>query len=131
MLLPLNKKYMEKTKQEIFQLLLSLHKKLLEEQKEEYEKTYGVIENNNQYFQLVVSHEDFEWLRRLSALIASYDEALESSDKNTTAVSENIVALLSGDNDPKFYQRLQSFMKLDRETGRLISIITESLKNLA
>ena len=122
---------MTKTKQEIFELLLNLHKKLLEEQKAEYEKVHGTILNANNYFQLVVSHEDFEWLRGLSALIASYDEGLESEDQNVEDVSNELVLLLSGDGDKKFYESLQFFTERDQITNESINQIIELLKNLA
>jgi len=122
---------MKKDKQEIFELLLNLHKKLLEEQKAEYEKIYGTILNANNYFQLVVSHEDFEWLRGLSALIASYDEGLESEDQDVGAVSNELVLLLSGDSDKKFYEFLKFFTERDQATNENIRKIIELLKNLA
>jgi|GEM_PF-4856647 hypothetical protein len=117
---------MNQTKQEIFQLLLNLHKQLLEEQKKEYEKTYGVIATTNQYFQLVVSHEDFEWLRQLSVLISSFDEALESDNQDVTGVTKELLLLLSGSGDEKFYRHLQ--LSTHQE---LINQVIDLLKNLA
>lgn len=117
---------MSKTKQEIFQSLLDLHKSLLDEQKAVYEKTYGIIENTNQYFQLVVSHEDFEWLRQLSVLMSSYDEALESDNQDVTAIVAELLLLLSGAGDINFYKHLQN-----SNHQELVNQLIESLKNLA
>lgn len=60
--------------------LLSLHKALLDYQKTEYEAKNGLISNPNLYYQLVVSHESFSWLKALSALIVSIDELLEAKN---------------------------------------------------
>lgn len=120
---------MKRTKHEIFQLLLNLHKQLLEEQKTVYEKEYGIINSTNEYYQLVVSHKDFEWLRQLSALIASLDEILESSDQDIKGISEEIIMLLSGDGDKHFYERLKSFTKDNQVATQTVLTIIESLKN--
>ena len=60
--------------------LLQLHKALLDHQKVGYEAKHGLISNPNLYYQLVISHESFAWLKTLSALIVSIDELLESKD---------------------------------------------------
>ncbi len=60
--------------------LLQLHKALLDYQKADYEAKHGLISNPNLYYQLVVSHESFGWLKTLSALVVSLDELLESKD---------------------------------------------------
>lgn len=117
---------MEKNKQEILQLLLNLHKNLLEGQKIEYENAYGTIGNANQYFQLVISHEDFGWLRKLSALIASYEEGLESDNQDVLVISKDLVSLLSGSGDQEFYQRLQALYS--QTVKEIVAEIIESLK---
>lgn len=122
---------MNKTKQEIFKLLLDLHKDLLTEQKFEYEKIYGEISDTNQYFQLVVGHEDFSWLRKLSTLIASFDEALESDDQDVCDVSKKISSLLSSDDDKDFYGHLKIISDNKPLIEIAIKVIIESLKNPA
>jgi hypothetical protein len=59
--------------------LLALHKELLEVQKQNYEDKHGKIKTTGEYFLLVTSNESFQWLRGLSALIASMDELLENA----------------------------------------------------
>ena len=122
---------MNKTKQEIFKLLLDLHKDLLTEQKFEYEKIYGEISDANQYFQLVIGHEDFSWLRKLSTLIASFDEALESDDQDICDVSKKINSLLSSDDDKDFYGHLKIISDNKPLIEIAIKVIIESLKNPA
>lgn len=122
---------MNKTKQEIFKLLLDLHKDLLTEQKFEYEKIYGEISDANQYFQLVIGHEDFSWLRKLSTLIASFDEALESDDQDICDVSKKINSLLSSDDDKDFFGHLKIISDNKPLIETAIKVIIESLKNPA
>ncbi len=122
---------MPKNKQEIFQSLLGLHKILLESQKAEYEKTYGAILNTNQYFQLVVSHEDFAWLRQLSALIASFDEILESDSQDISAVSCEIISLLTEGANKDFDLHLKKIIDDNSSLVELVSALVESLKNPA
>ncbi len=118
-------------KQETFKALLDLHKLLLEKQKGAYEKKYGEIGNTNQYFQLVVSHEDFEWLRQLSVLIAAFDESLENDNQDTDTVTKEIYLLLSGEKNSDFYHQLKIIIDDNQIATELINNIIESLKNPA
>lgn len=122
---------MTKTKQEIFKLLLDLHKILLEEQKAEYEKEHGTILNANQYFQLVVSHEDFDWLRKLSALIASFDEALESDNQDISNLTIELVSLLTDKDNNEFHSKLKAILTHNKNILELIETIINALKNPA
>ncbi len=122
---------MSKTKPEIFQALLNLHKMLMENQKADYEKKYGAISNTNQYFQLVLSHEDFAWLRELSVLISSFDEILESDNPDVSAVSSKIISLLTEDEDKDFYQHLKKIIDDNLPLVETISGLVEDLKNPA
>ena len=121
---------MSQNKQEIFKLLLDLHKALLENQKAQYEKTHGTIGDANKYFQLVVSHEDFSWLRQLSAKITVFDEILESDEQDITAIAQEIVLLLSSETDNKFYEKLKT-MTVDNNVTEMTAKILEALKNPA
>lgn len=121
---------MSQNKQEIFKLLLDLHKLLLENQKAQYEKTYGTISDANKYFQLVIGHEDFSWLRQLSAKIAVFDEILESDDQNITDISQEIVLLLSSETNNNFYEKLKTMMT-DNNVTEITAKIIEALKNPA
>jgi hypothetical protein len=67
-------------------LLLHLHKALLESERVEYEQSYGQIQSKGEYFQLVVGHEWFSWLRPISQFIVQIDEMLSS--KTPVALSE-------------------------------------------
>ncbi len=57
-------------------LLLKAHKILMEAEKETYEATHGPIANKGEYLRLVLSHEQFSWLRPISQFIVQMDEVL-------------------------------------------------------
>ncbi|MBE9138316.1 hypothetical protein IQ254_14160 [Nodosilinea sp. LEGE 07088] len=61
---------------ELRSLLLKAHKILMDAEKERYEASYGAIANKGDYLRLVLSHEQFSWLRPISQLIVQMDEVL-------------------------------------------------------
>ena len=64
--------------------LLDSHKLLLAFERRRYEDVYGKVATPGLMLELVVNHPSFQWLRELSGLIVSMDEALEGK---ATAVS--------------------------------------------
>ena len=68
-------------------VLLSLHKTLLDFEREGYEREQGKIGNSYEFLNLVMSDPWFAWLRRLSELIVEMDELLadRKSPQETTA----------------------------------------------
>jgi hypothetical protein len=73
----------EKTRQQLLnirQVLLRLHKTLLEFERQAYERAHGRISNSYQFLQLVMSDPWFAWLRQLSELIVEMDELLASRE---------------------------------------------------
>lgn len=71
--------------------LLRLHKLLMEAEKDAYEQIYGPV-TRGQLLQLLISHEQFAWLRRISERIAQIDEVLHA---NEPVPAEAITTLLS------------------------------------
>ena len=69
---------------ELRRLLLQLHKTLIDWQREDYEGQYGRLQTS-QLLQVILSDPQFAWLRTMSGLIVSIDEAL---DVKAAAVSE-------------------------------------------
>ncbi|MEO0537876.1 MAG: hypothetical protein AAF215_28945 [Cyanobacteria bacterium P01_A01_bin.123] len=65
--------------------LLRLHKALLESERTVYEQVYGHIHSTGEFFQLVLSHEWFSWLRPMSQFIARVDEAFDAKEEPITA----------------------------------------------
>ncbi|MEO1620175.1 MAG: hypothetical protein AAFU53_03980 [Cyanobacteria bacterium J06632_3] len=66
--------------QQVRPKLLKLHKALLESQRVLYEQANGPIKNSGEYFQLVVNHDDFNWLRPISQFIVQIDEFLNPKE---------------------------------------------------
>lgn len=92
----------EKTRQQMVnvrQILLRLHKTLLEFEREAYERVEGKINNSYQFLQLVMSDPRFAWLRQLSELIVEMDELLASrepkSESTALALMEQARILLT------------------------------------
>ncbi len=59
-------------------LLLKAHKILMDAEKDRYEASHGAIATKGDYLRLVLSHEQFSWLRPISQLIVQIDEVLMS-----------------------------------------------------
>ena len=82
----------EGTKQklrDIRQVLLRLHKSLLDFERLGYEREHGRIENSYEFLNLVMHDPWFAWLRHLSELIVQIDESLDSREptRETTATA--------------------------------------------
>lgn len=73
---------------EVRQVLLDLHKALLESERIGYEREFGAIRNRGEFFQLVVSHDWFNWLRVISQLIVKIDETVSSKEPMTLSQAE-------------------------------------------
>lgn len=58
---------------------LSLHKILIDFERENYEKEYGVI-TSGKFLELLLGDERFAWLRTISTLIVGIDEAFDLDD---------------------------------------------------
>jgi len=80
--------------------LLHLHKLLLEMERAAYEQEQGKV-SRGELLQLLLSHEQFDWLRRLSEMIVQIDELLdadEPADPETIATFwSNVRTLLTPD----------------------------------
>lgn len=60
--------------------LLGLHKALLDEERERFERVRGRIESSGELLQLVLHNEWFAYLRPLSALVVQIDEPLDAEE---------------------------------------------------
>jgi hypothetical protein len=57
--------------------ILHLHKTLIDSERTAYEQTFGKVESQNQFLQLLIKDPWFVWLHPLSELVVAMDEALE------------------------------------------------------
>lgn len=64
---------MRKNLNDLQQAMLDLHKVLVDAERTEYERTKGPV-TNNEMLQLLLSDEDFAWLRVLSKMIIVVDD---------------------------------------------------------
>ncbi len=96
--------------------LLRLHKALLESEREAYEQHYGQIQNNGEFFRLVIGHEWFDWLRPMSQYIVQIDELFASKEpiglEPVTALLAQAQTLLQVSEDgslaeQRYYQAIQ------------------------
>jgi hypothetical protein len=62
---------------ELAAALRELHRTLLENARQEYERTHGPVPGPGQLFHLVVNDQSFAWLRVLSEVMADLDELLD------------------------------------------------------
>lgn len=65
--------------------LLRLHKLLLDHERITYEQKQGKV-SRGELLQLVISHEQFAWLHRLSELIVQIDDLLHADEPVTSEV---------------------------------------------
>jgi hypothetical protein len=69
---------------ELRHALLTLHKALLDDEQQRYEREHGRLESGGKLLQLLVSDPSFAWLRVLSALIVQIDERLDGGEPLTS-----------------------------------------------
>ncbi|MDF5712259.1 MAG: hypothetical protein PUP90_32430 [Nostoc sp. S4] len=96
--------------------LLYLHKMLLETERIAYEQVKGRV-SSTELLQLVIGHEQFAWLHRISEIVVHIDEmltadepiALDDMQKLIADVRTLIVPLETGNTfERKYYNALQS-----------------------
>lgn len=92
--------------------LLHLHKTLVDSERISYEQTVGTIPSPNHFLQLLTNDPWFAWLRPLSMLIVTMDQAIDSKRQpltEATAVAlvqearRLLIASEEGEGFPKHY----------------------------
>jgi hypothetical protein len=124
-----------KTKiQTLVNLLLKLHKVLLDLERARYEAKNGPILDNNAYFNLVLGHEDFKWLRALLEVIALLDEESEAENISTekiNALATKLQNLLSSNDNREFSQPYQEAISSNLEINSLDKQVKDIIKTLS
>ena len=84
--------------------LTRLHKTLLDEERGAYEAAHGAVASRPELLRLVLHHEQFAWLRTLSAMISAIDAALDATEdaeaETDTFLRQARTLLRSGDSSP-------------------------------
>jgi hypothetical protein len=65
------------------QSVLHLHKTLIDSERTAYEQTFGKVESQNRFLQLLIKDPWFVWLHPLSELVVAMDEVLEDESPLT------------------------------------------------
>lgn len=71
--------------------LLHLHKLLLDTERIAYEQVRGRV-SSGELLQLVISHEQFAWLHRISELVVQIDEMLQADEPVSLDDVQNLIA---------------------------------------
>ncbi len=64
--------------------MMRLHKALLDAERDSYEWQHGRLASNLAFYNLVMSHEWFQWLSPMTKWIAAVDEAVARKDNPIT-----------------------------------------------
>ena len=93
-------------------VMLRLHKALLDAQRAQYEHTHGPVASAGEVLQLVISDPDFDWLHRFSELIVAIDEATDGGEPLTEEIAMALLgqsrALLPAESNAKYAETLRS-----------------------
>ena len=71
--------------------LLHLHKMLLDTERIAYEQVSGRV-SSGELLQLVIAHEQFAWLHRISEMVVQVDEMLEADEPIAMEDFEKLIA---------------------------------------
>jgi hypothetical protein len=69
--------------------LLNLHKTLVEQERETYERTHGQLKSVD-FLNLLLQHPDYAWLRKISEVIVWIDEVLDPKVQTAEVEQKNV-----------------------------------------
>ncbi len=106
-------------------LLLKLHKAMLDLEREMYEGIHGKL-NASEFLNLLLEDEDFAWLRQFSMLIVEIDEMFDlKGDLTAEIVDANLVKVKElvemKEDDEYFRAKYQFALQRDSEAASLHS----------
>jgi hypothetical protein len=107
---------------EVLKRLLAWHRRLLELERIEYERTHGRTLSPFEFLKLLTSDSEFAWLRPLSKMMADFD-----SNADRVSTYKEILDVLS---DAKIHVRRSHHNDTDREFSKLNQDLTETLAKL-
>lgn len=102
-------------------VLLSLHKALVDFERASYENIHGPL-NAGQFLTMLVEDERFAWLRKFSKLIVEIDEMFSLKDgAPTSAVLSNLDKIrrliAMSEEDVMFKQKYRSALQVDPDAA--------------
>ncbi len=105
---------------EVEKSLLALHRRFLELERRDYERSHGLLLNPFEFLKLLTSHRDFAWLRPMSLMMADIDSR---ADRQSTY--KNILDALNETEIQSLRERHkasdQEFAKLNQEFSLLMA----------
>lgn len=110
---------------QVRELLLELHKALLDSERTQYEIVHGPIASPAAFLQLLINDEKFAWLRPTTTLIVQVDEALAAKKPPATQVEleqlrMDIRALFSPSrNGEDFWKRYVTVVQRDPAVAQM------------
>jgi len=114
--------------------LLRLHKTLLEMERADFERVSGRL-SSGELLQLVINHEQFAWLRMISALVVEIDEMFDAEEPATPSDVQSVLsqarALFSSSADEVFRKKYQAALQREPEVVMVHSEVTKLLRNEA
>ena len=120
---------------ELRQILLALHKALLDSERTAYELVHGTVPSAGAFLQLLINDPWFEWLRPITVLLVQIDEALAAKKPPATASDlERLVAdtraLLSPSREANgFWKRYAGAIQRDPGVSVLHARMEEQLQS--
>ena len=112
--------------------LLHLHQTLLEMERKSFERTHGRV-NGGELLQLVINHEQFAWLRMISALVVQIDEMLDADEPASAADMINLIAsarqLFTASDNQEFQQKYQAALQQEPEVVMAHSALMKVLRS--
>ena len=114
-------------------LLLKLHKAMLDREREIYEGLHGPL-NATQFLNVLLDDEEFSWLRKFSMLIVEIDEMFAARDGVPAEMVEANLAKVTElvemkESDEYFKARYQFSLQSVPEAAALHSEIKTIVKN--
>lgn len=115
--------------------LLRLHKMLLDMETNTYEQVRGKV-SKGELLQLVIGHEQFAWLRRISELIVQFDEIVKADEpvslddvRNLIAYTRTLLAPSEEGNtfERKYYNALQQEPDIVLAHAELTKLLASSV----
>ncbi len=103
--------------------LLNLHRMLLETERITYEQVRGRV-SNGELLRLVIEHEQFAWLHRISEVVVQIDEMLQADQPMSLEDVENMITdvrvLLTPQEEGNAFAR-KYYAALQREAGVVLA----------
>jgi hypothetical protein len=118
---------------EIRNNLLSLHKLLMDIERENYEAAFGRV-SNLELLNLLFEHPNFRWLRELSGLVAEIDELFAAKTgfdgKEAAALFQRVQSLFDeSDQYEDFKARFKANLDTERRVAERQEVIMRLLEN--